>query len=106
LTLPLLALGADGVISVVANETPRLFSTMVRLCLEGNFSEGRAIHEELLQLMNLNFIESNPIPVKGALAIMGLIEESYRLPLTPLTTDHRFAVRRVLEELHLMETLK
>jgi 4-hydroxy-tetrahydrodipicolinate synthase len=106
LTLPLLALGADGAISVVSNETPRLFSTMVRLCLEGNFSEGRTIHEELLQLMNLNFIESNPIPVKGALAIMGLIDEAYRLPLTPMTTDHRFAVRRALEELHLMETHK
>ncbi len=106
LTLPLLALGADGAISVVSNETPRLFSTMVRLCLEGNFSEGRAIHEELLQLMNLNFIESNPIPVKGALAIMGMIDEAYRLPLTPMTTDHRFAVRRALEELHLMETHK
>ncbi|HTR80473.1 MAG TPA: 4-hydroxy-tetrahydrodipicolinate synthase [Bacteroidota bacterium] len=106
LALPLLALGADGVISVVSNETPRLFSTMVRLCLEGNFAEARGIHEELLQLMNLNFIESNPIPVKGALAIMGIIEEAYRLPLTPMTTDHRFAIRRALEELHLMETQK
>ena len=106
LTLPLLALGADGAISVVSNETPRLFSSMVKLCLEGNFAEGRAIHEELLQLMNLNFIESNPIPVKGALAIMGLIEEAYRLPLTPMTTDHRFAMRRALEELHLMELHK
>ena len=103
LALPLLALGADGVISVVANETPRLFSSMVRLCLEGNFSEARVIHEELLQLMNLNFIESNPIPVKGALAIMGMIEEAYRLPLTPMSSEHRFAVRRALEELHLME---
>ncbi len=106
LTLPLIALGADGAISVVSNETPRLFSSMVRFCLEGNFSEARAIHEELLQLMNLNFIESNPIPVKGALAIMGMIDEAYRLPLTPMTTDHRFAVRRALEELHLMETQK
>ena len=104
LTLPMIALGADGAISVVANETPRLFSSMVKLCLEGNFTEARAIHEELLQLMNLNFIESNPIPVKGALAIMGMIEEAYRLPLTPMSSEHRFAVRRALEELHLMET--
>lgn len=103
ITLPLLALGADGAISVVANEAPLLFSSMVRLCLEGNFSEARIIHEELLQLMNLNFIESNPIPVKSALAMMGMIEEAYRLPLTPMSTDHRFAVRRALEELHLME---
>lgn len=106
LTLPLMALGADGAISVVSNETPRLFSTMVKSCLEGNFGEARAIHEELLQLMNLNFIESNPIPVKGALAIMGLIEEAYRLPLTAMSTDHRFAMRRALEELHLMELHK
>ncbi len=103
LSLPLLALGADGVISVVANEAPHLFSSMVRLCLEGNFAEARLLHEELLPLMNLNFIESNPIPVKGALAMMGMIQESYRLPLTTMSAEHRFTVRRALEELHLME---
>jgi 4-hydroxy-tetrahydrodipicolinate synthase len=105
ITLPLIAVGADGVISVVANEAPGQFSKMVHLALEGNFSEARSIHEELLPLMNLNFIESNPIPVKGALAMMGLIEEAYRLPLTPMSADHRFAIRRALEELHLMETV-
>jgi 4-hydroxy-tetrahydrodipicolinate synthase len=104
LTLPLLALGADGVISVVANEVPNLFSTMVKLALEGKFAEARILHEELLPLMNLNFIESNPIPVKSALAMMGFIEEICRLPLTQMSTDHRFAMRRALEELHLVET--
>lgn len=104
LTLPLIALGADGAISVVSNETPGLFSSMVRLALEEKFSEARVIHEELLRLMNLNFVESNPIPVKGALAMMGMIEEAYRLPLTPMSSDHRFAVRRALEELHLVES--
>jgi 4-hydroxy-tetrahydrodipicolinate synthase len=103
LTLPLMALGADGAISVVANEAPLLFSSMVRLCLEEKFSEARVIHEELLKLMSLNFIESNPIPVKSALAMMGMIEEAYRLPLTPISGEHRFAVRRALEELHLLE---
>lgn len=103
LTLPLMALGADGAISVVANEAPLLFSSMVRLCLEEKFSEARVVHEELLQLMSLNFIESNPIPVKSALAMMGMIEEAYRLPLTPMSGEHRFAVRRALEELHLLE---
>jgi 4-hydroxy-tetrahydrodipicolinate synthase len=98
-----MALGADGAISVVANEAPFLFSSMVRLCLEEKFSEARVVHEELLNLMNLNFIESNPIPVKGALAMMGMIEEAYRLPLTPMSGEHRFAVRRALEELHLLE---
>lgn len=103
LTLPLMALGADGAISVVANEAPLLFSSMVRLCLEEKFSEARVVHEELLKLMSLNFIESNPIPVKSALAMMGMIEEAYRLPLTPMSGEHRFAVRRALEELHLLE---
>jgi 4-hydroxy-tetrahydrodipicolinate synthase len=103
LTLPLMALGADGAISVIANEAPLLFSSMVRLCLEEKFSEARVVHEELLKLMNLNFIESNPIPVKSALAMMGMIEEAYRLPLTPMSGDHRFAIRRALEELHLLE---
>jgi 4-hydroxy-tetrahydrodipicolinate synthase len=104
ITLPLIALGADGAISVVANEAPLLFSSMVRLCLEEKFSEARIIHEELLRLMNLNFIESNPIPVKSALSMMGMIDEAYRLPLTPMSSEHRFAVRRALEELHLLET--
>lgn len=103
LTLPLMSLGADGAISVVANEAPLLFSSMVRLCLEEKFSEARVVHEELLNLMILNFIESNPIPVKCALAMMGMIEEAYRLPLTPMSGEHRFAVRRALEELHLLE---
>jgi len=103
LTLPLMSLGADGAISVVANEAPLLFSSMVRLCLEEKFSEARVVHEELLNLMSLNFIESNPIPVKCALAMMGMIEEAYRLPLTLMSGEHRFAVRRALEELHLLE---
>ncbi len=105
LTLPLLALGAAGVVSVVANEVPSLMAAMVRQALGGNFAEARRLHEELLPLMNLNFIESNPIPVKTALAMMGLIEESVRLPLTRMTPEHRFALRRGLEELRLVETV-
>ena len=103
LALPLLALGADGVISVVSNEVPSIFSTMVRMGLENNFTEARLLHEEILPLMNLNFLESNPIPVKAALAMMGMIDEAYRLPLTAMSLDHRFSMRRVLEDLHLLE---
>ena len=103
LTLPLMALGADGAISVVANEAPLLFSPMVRLCVEEKFPEARVVHEELLNLMSLNSIESNPIPVKSALAMMEMIEEAYRLPLTPMMDEHRFAVRRAREELHSLE---
>ncbi len=101
ITLPLMSVGCDGVISVVANEVPRQFSTMVRLALEEKFVEARAIHNELLRLMNMNFIESNPIPVKSALAMMGMIHEVYRLPLTRMSAENRFALRRVLEELQL-----
>lgn len=103
LTLPMMALGADGVISVIANEVPSLFSIMVRLCLESQFIAARKIHERLLDLMNLNFIESNPIPVKSALAMMGIITEAYRLPLTTMSLDHKFQLRRTLEELSLVE---
>lgn len=103
LTLPMMALGADGVISVVANEVPGEFSRMVQLCREGDFIEARAIHERLLDLMNVNFIESNPIPVKSALAMMGKIHEAYRLPLTRMSMENRIKLRRVLEELSLLE---
>ncbi len=102
LTLPLMALGADGVISTVSNEVPKEFSKMVQLCLEGKFLEARAIHEKLFTLMNLNFIETNPIPVKSALAMMGKIQEMYRLPLAPMSADNRFTLRRALEELQLV----
>lgn len=105
LTLPMMALGADGVISVVANEVPLIFSEMVHLCREGDFINARQIHERLLDLMNLNFIESNPIPAKTALAMMGIIKESFRLPLTPMSLEHKFKLRRALEELSLVEHL-
>ncbi len=105
LTLPMMALGGDGVISVVANEVPEEFSAMVRCCLEGDFLRARTIHERLLDLMNANFIESNPIPAKSALSMMGMIHEVYRLPLTTLSMDHKFKLRRVLEELSLVEHL-
>ncbi|MFA6468595.1 MAG: 4-hydroxy-tetrahydrodipicolinate synthase [Bacteroidota bacterium] len=103
LTLPMMAAGADGVISVVSNEVPADFTQMVALCLEGDFVKARALHERLFDLMNMNFIESNPIPAKCALSMMGMIHEAYRLPLTPMTLDHKFQLRRVLEELSLVE---
>lgn len=97
IALPMIALGADGVISVVSNEVPRKFSGMVRLCLKGEFDQARKIHTKLLPLMNFNFIESNPIPVKAALAMMGLIREEYRLPLVPLSERHRPQMRAILK---------
>ncbi len=105
LTLPLMALGADGIISVVSNEIPKLFSDMVRLALKGRIAKAREVHEQLLPLMNINFIETNPVPVKAVLAMMGLIEENYRLPLTPIRDDHREELRKVVEGLGLLKAV-
>lgn len=102
ITLPLMALGGDGCISVVANQVPRQFSDLVRACLKNKWEKARAIHNVLLPLMNINFIESNPIPVKASLAMMGLIEEVYRLPLVAIGSRNREALRAVLSELKLI----
>jgi 4-hydroxy-tetrahydrodipicolinate synthase len=101
ITLPMIALDADGVVSVVSNEVPKRFSEMVRLCLKGKFDQAIKLHNELLPLMNFNFIESSPIPVKAVLASMGLIEEQYRLPLVPLSEKHRSKMKKILNELGL-----
>lgn len=102
-TLPMMALGADGLISVAANEIPELMSRLVNLALAGNWDEARALHYRLLPLMETNFIESSPGPVKAALAMMGLIEESYRLPLVPIQEKSRARLREVLLELGLLK---
>jgi 4-hydroxy-tetrahydrodipicolinate synthase len=81
LTLPLIACGAIGVISVVANAYPAQFSTMVKYCLEGNFSEARPIHEKMLPIINSLFAEGSPSGVKAYLSAMGIVEESFRLPV-------------------------
>jgi 4-hydroxy-tetrahydrodipicolinate synthase len=99
LTLPLMALGADGVISVVSNEVPKEFSKMVRFCLQGRFNEALKIHNALLNIMQFNFIESSPIPVKAVLAEMGLIGEYYRLPLVKMSTKHIPAMKNIIKEL-------
>jgi 4-hydroxy-tetrahydrodipicolinate synthase len=101
ITFPLMALGADGVVSVVANEVPREFSTMVRLCLRRRYDAALKIHNRLLPLMSANFIESNPIPVKAALAMMGMIGERYRLPLVPMGKENRRKFAAVLKGLGL-----
>jgi 4-hydroxy-tetrahydrodipicolinate synthase len=101
-TLPLISLGADGVISVVSNEVPKVFSKLVRLALNSKYDEALKIHYSLLTLMNFNFIESSPIPVKAALAEMGMIEEVYRLPLVPLSDKHRPKLKSILKNLKLI----
>lgn len=103
LAFPLIALGADGLISVASNEAPELMSRMVSLALKGNWDEARDLHFRLLPLMEANFIESSPGPVKAALAMMGMIEERYRLPLVPIQTTSRTRLRLVLIELGLLK---
>jgi len=102
-TFPMIALGADGLISVASNEAPDLMSQMVELALAGNWNEARQLHYKLLPLMDVNFIESSPGPVKAALAMMGMIEESYRLPLVPIQEQSKVRVRSVLTELGLLK---
>ena len=102
LTVALMALGGQGVISVAANQVPGPMRDLVAACARGDFAEARRIHYRLLRLMNLNFVESNPIPVKASLAMMGLCEESFRLPMCPPTEATREALRAALKELGLL----
>ncbi|HEY7680008.1 MAG TPA: 4-hydroxy-tetrahydrodipicolinate synthase [Terriglobia bacterium] len=102
LTLPMLSLGAAGVISVVSNVAPREMTELVARANAGDFASARRIHRRLLPLMQVLFVESNPIPVKAALAEMGLIHLAYRLPLVPPQPENHARIRRVLDELGLM----
>jgi 4-hydroxy-tetrahydrodipicolinate synthase len=103
LTFAMIALGADGLISVASNEAPGPMSEMVGAALAGRWDEARASHYRLLPLMDVNFVESSPGPLKAALALMGLLEENLRLPLVPVTDATRARVREVLAELGLLE---
>lgn len=102
LTLPMMALGAEGVVSVVANEAPAMMKQMVNAAANGDWDSARAVHFKLLPLMEANFWESNPIPVKAACAMMGLAEDVLRLPLVPMTEANREKMRRLLSELGLI----
>ena len=102
-TLPLVALGAEGIVSVASNEIPDLMSRMTELALDGKWKEARELHYRVLPLMEINFIESSPGPVKAAMAILGLLEENFRLPLVPITEKSRARVRAVLSELGLIQ---
>src|SRR5205085_6867116 len=102
-TLPLIALGADGLVSVASNEAPDLMAEMCATALAGEWDAARALHYRLLPLMEVNFIESSPGPVKAALALMGLVEEQFRLPLVPVSEKSRAQVREVITELGLLK---
>jgi 4-hydroxy-tetrahydrodipicolinate synthase len=102
ITLPVISLGGRGVISVVSNEIPAEMSQLTRLALQGDFSGARAIHRRYHSLMEINFVESNPIPVKAAMAEMGLLEAAWRLPLVVPKAENQARIRAVLEALGLV----
>ncbi len=101
LTLPVMSVGGRGIISVAGNEIPGEMSRMVEFAERGDFASARKLHHELLPLMQINFIESSPIPVKAAMAMMGLVEEIYRLPLVPPRPASRERIAQVLRDLGL-----
>jgi 4-hydroxy-tetrahydrodipicolinate synthase len=94
-----MAVGGHGIISVAGNEVPGEMATMVECAERNDFAAARRIHAELLPLMLVNFIESNPVPVKSAMAAMGLLEEIYRLPMVPPREASRAKIRQVVESL-------
>jgi 4-hydroxy-tetrahydrodipicolinate synthase len=102
LALPLMAVGGDGVISVASNEAPAEMAQMVELAEQGDARGASRLHTWLFPLMQVNFVESNPGPVKAAMAAMGLIDENYRLPIVSPRPAARDKILRVLQELKLM----
>jgi 4-hydroxy-tetrahydrodipicolinate synthase len=102
LTVVAMAVGGRGVVSVASNEAPSEMAQIVELCERGDFAAARKLHHWLLPLIQVNFIETNPIPCKAAMAAMGLIDESYRLPMVPPSAAAREKIMRVLQQLKLL----
>jgi 4-hydroxy-tetrahydrodipicolinate synthase len=102
ITIPLAALGGRGVISVVSNEIPGPMTELAQACLRGDFETARLVQSRYLPLMNVNFVESNPIPVKAAMALMGLLLPIYRLPMVPPAPASLAKIEKVLETIGLL----
>ncbi len=103
LTLPLMAIGGRGVISVASNEIPSEMVQMVEAAERGDFTAARAVHARILPLMQINFVEANPVPVKAAMAAMGLLEEVYRLPMVSPRPESKAKIVQALKELGLLK---
>ena len=101
-TVAVMAIGGKGVVSVASNEAPSEMAQIVELCEKGDFAAARKLHHWLLPLIQVNFVETNPIPCKTAMAAMGLIEESFRLPMVPASAAGRAKVMQVLQNLKLL----
>ena len=102
ISIPLIALGGHGVVSVVSNEIPREFTQLIQRALANDFAGARELQRKYLSLMEGNFVASNPIPVKAAMALMGLLEPVWRLPLCPPSTANLAKIEKVVETLGLL----
>ena len=102
MTIPVIALGGRGIISTVSNQIPGPMARLAQACLAGDFAAARDIHNRYLPLMNVNFVETNPIPVKAAMALMGLLEPVWRLPMCPPSAANLARIEKVLEGLGLV----
>lgn len=102
ITLPVVALGGAGIISVAANQAPRLMTRFAKACLDGDLEEARRLNRELYPLMKGNFIEASPGPVKAGVALMGRAKEIYRLPMVPVKPETREKMRQILVDLKLI----
>lgn len=104
-TLALIGAGADGLVSVASNEIPRLMSDLVTAALRGDFAAARAVHYRVLPLLTGNFMESNPIPVKAACKLLGIIDsDTVRSPLAPIAKGNREKLEAILRECGLLES--
>jgi 4-hydroxy-tetrahydrodipicolinate synthase len=106
ITIPLMALGGRGVVSVVSNQIPAEMTQLAQACLKGDFAAARQIQAKYLPLMNVNFIESNPIPVKAGMALMGLLEPVYRLPLCPPGDASLARIETVIDSVGLLRGVR
>jgi 4-hydroxy-tetrahydrodipicolinate synthase len=104
-TIPVMALGGRGIVSVVSNQIPGEMTQLAQACLRGDFETARRIQARYLPLMNVNFVESNPIPVKAAMGLMGLLEPVYRLPMTPPSPANLARIAKVLEAAGLLRSV-
>src|SRR6267142_5927372 len=103
ITIPMIALGGVGIISVCSNDIPKEMSDLTRAALAGKWDEARTIQRQYLRLMQANFLESNPMPVKAVLAMMGRIEEVLRLPMLPVKPETRSKLEKIAAEVGLLQ---
>jgi len=103
LTLPIMSVGGHGIISVASNEIPAEMVQMVEAAERNDYAAARKVHLHILALMQINFVEANPVPVKTAMAAMGLLEETYRLPMCSPKPESRERILKVLKELNLLK---